>query len=248
MPMNLVLIGSIASFLAGLGSGVGALMVFCIRRVSDRFLDASLGFAAGVMLAATCFCLFIPAIEAGGIWRTVLGILCGTGLFVFIEHLTPHMERIVGLGPSMKKRKVWLFVLAIALHNFPEGIAVGVGYGRGDIRAGSILATGIWLQNIPEGLAVALPLLREKLTRAKAFWIALLTGMIEPVGGILGITVTSMAQSILPYGLAFAGGAMLLVISEGVIPEAHSRGHHREATFGVIFGFIVMMVLEDVFS
>jgi len=121
MTTNLVLLGSVASFLAGLGSGVGGLIVFCVRRVSDRFLDASLGFAAGVMLAAACFCLLIPALETGGIWRTILGILCGTVLFVSIEHFTPRMERIVGLGPTMRESKVWLFVLAIALHNFPEG-------------------------------------------------------------------------------------------------------------------------------
>jgi len=127
-------------------------------------------------------------------------------------------------------------------------MAVGVGFGGGDIRAGTILAIGIGLQNVPEGLAVALPLLREKSTRTKAFLIALLTGMVEPVGGFLGISVVSLGKFLFPYGLAFAAGAMLFVISEEIIPETHSRGNDREATIGVIIGFIVMMVLDNIFA
>jgi zinc transporter, ZIP family len=126
-------------------------------------------------------------------------------------------------------------------------MAVGVGFGGGDIKAGTVLAIGIGLQNIPEGLAVALPLLREKTTRVKAFFVALLTGLVEPIGGFLGISIVSMGKFLLPYGLAFAAGAMLFVISEEIIPETHSRGNDREATIGVIIGFIIMMVLDNIF-
>ena len=247
--MNLIVIGSVASLLAGLATGVGALLVFLVRRVSDRFLDASLGFAAGVMLAATSFSLLVPAIEIGGIWKTVIGIVLGTVFLIYAERFTPHMHQITGIkGPSTQLNKLWLFILAITIHNFPEGMAVGVGFGGGDTKAGITLAIGIGLQNIPEGLAVALPLLREKSTRLKAFLIALLTGLVEPVGGFLGISVVSIGEFLLPYGLAFAAGAMLFVISEEIIPETHSRGYDREATIGVIVGFIIMMVLDTVFS
>jgi len=181
--MSIILVGSVASFVGGLGSGVRALVGLYLRCVSERFIDASLGFAAGVMLGATCFCLLVRAIETGGIWRTVIGILLGAMLFVHIGRLTQHTHRIVGgEGPPTHRSKIWLFILAIALHNFPEGIAVGLGFGGGDMRTGTILAIGIWLQNIPEGLAVVLPLLRERLTRPKVFWIALLTGLVESVG------------------------------------------------------------------
>jgi len=247
--MNLILIGSLASLIAGLATGVGALLVFFIRNVSDRFLDASLGFSAGVMLAATCFSLLVPAIEIGGIWKTVIGIILGTVFLIYAERLTPHMHQITGIkGPSTHLNKLWLFILAITIHNFPEGMAVGVGFGGGDMRAGTTLAIGIGLQNMPEGLAVALPLLREKSTRWKAFLIALLTGLVEPVGGFLGISVVSIGKFLLPYGLSFAAGAMLFVLSEEIIPETHSRGNDREATIGVIVGFIIMMVLDTVFS
>ena len=247
--MNLILIGSVASLLAGLATGIGALLVFLVRRVSDRFLDASLGFAAGVMLAATSFSLLVPAIEIGGIWKTVIGIILGTVFLICAERFTPHMHHVAGTkGPSSQLNKLWLFILAITIHNFPEGIAVGVGFGGGDMKAGTTLAIGIGLQNIPEGLAVALPLLREKSTRWRAFLIALLTGLVEPIGGFLGISVVSIGKFLLPYGLAFAAGAMLFVISEEIIPETHSRGNDREATIGVIIGFIIMMVLDTIFS
>ncbi|MEA3346899.1 MAG: ZIP family metal transporter [Candidatus Auribacterota bacterium] len=247
--MNLILTGSLASLLAGLATGIGALLVFFVRKVSDRFLDASLGFAAGVMLAATSFSLIVPAIEVGGIWKTVIGIILGAVFLIYAEKFTPHMHHVTGVkGPSAKLSKLWLFILAITIHNFPEGMAVGVGFGGGDIKAGTALAIGIGLQNIPEGLAVALPLLREKSTRAKAFLIALLTGLVEPIGGFLGISIVSVGEFLLPYGLAFAAGAMLFVISEEIIPETHSRGNDREATIGVIIGFIIMMVLDNIFG
>jgi ZIP family zinc transporter len=247
--MNLILIGSIASCLAGLATGIGAFLVFFISKPSDKFLDASLGFAAGVMLAASSFSLIVPAIEIGGIWKTVIGIVLGTIFLFSAERFTPHIHNIAGVkGPSTKLNKIWLFILAITIHNFPEGMAVGVGYGGGDIKAGTTLAIGIGLQNVPEGLAVAFPLLREGSTKSKAFLIALLTGLVEPIGGFLGISVVSMGKFRLPYGLAFAAGAMLLVICEEIIPETHSRGNDRAASLGLISGFIIMMVLDNIFS
>jgi zinc transporter, ZIP family len=247
--MNLVLAGSLASLLAGLATAVGAIVIFFLREISDRFLDGALGFAAGVMLAATSFSLIVPAIEIGGITKTVIGITAGTLFLIYLEKFIPHLHRVTGVkGPFSKLSRTWLFILAITIHNFPEGLSVGVGFGNGDIKAGTVLAIGIGLQNIPEGLAVALPLLREKATRSKAFLIALLTGLVEPVGGFLGISIVSIGSFLLPYGLAFAAGAMLFVISEEIIPETHSRGNDRIATIGVITGFIIMMVLDNVFS
>ncbi len=249
VALNLILTGTLASLLAGLATGVGALPVFFVRKISDRFLDTSLGFSAGVMLAATSFSLIIPAIEIGGIWKTVAGIILGALFLIYAEKLIPHMHRVTGIkGPSTTLSRLWLFILAITIHNFPEGMAVGVGFGGGDIKAGIGLSIGIALQNIPEGLAVALPLLREKNTRAKAFLIALLTGLIEPIGGFLGISVVSIGNFLLPYALAFAAGAMLFVISEEIIPETHSRGNDRQATIGIIIGFIIMMVLDTIFG
>jgi len=247
--MNLIMLGGLASLLAGLATGIGALPVFVVREVSEKLLDASLGFAAGVMLAATSFSLILPAIEIGGVWKATLGLVLGALFLVVAEKLVPHIHHVTGVkGPPTHLSKLWLFILAITIHNFPEGMAVGVGFGSGDIAAGTTLAVGIGLQNMPEGLAVALPLLREKSTRARAFFVALLTGLVEPIGGLLGISIVSVASVLLPYGLAFAAGAMLFVISEEIIPETHTRGNDREATIGVIIGFIIMMVLDTTFS
>ncbi|MBN2542195.1 ZIP family metal transporter [bacterium] len=245
----MIVIGTTASLLAGLATGIGALLVFFIRDVSDRFLDASLGFAAGVMLAATAFSLIVPAIQIGGIWKTVTGFMIGALFLIYAERFIPHMHFVTGKrGDSKNLSKLWLFILAITIHNFPEGIAVGVGFGSGDIKAGTALAIAIGLQNIPEGLAVALPLLREKYSTGKAFFVALLTGLVEPIGGFLGITAVSFGKFLLPYGMAFAAGAMLFVIIEEIIPETHSRGNDRPATLGVIVGFVLMMILDNVFS
>jgi ZIP family zinc transporter len=246
--MNMILAGCLASLLAGLATGLGGALVLLIRKVSDKFLDASLGFAAGIMLAASSFSLIVPAIESGGVGKTVLGILLGSLFLIFAERLTPHLHRVTGIkGPSTRLSGLWLFILAITIHNFPEGLAVGVGFGDGNIRAGTVLAIGIGLQNLPEGLAVALPLLREGNSRLRAFLVALVTGLVEPIGGLIGISIVSIGKFLLPYGLAFAAGAMLFVISEEIIPETHSRGNDREATFGLILGFVVMMALDNLF-
>jgi ZIP family zinc transporter len=253
MNGNIIVIGLIASLLAGLGTGAGALPALFLKRVSDRALDAMLGAAAGVMLAATSFSLIIPAIEygdaywgGGGVIATVIGIAVGAVFLDRIDKLIPHQHFFKGAeGPSSSLKKTWLFIFAITIHNFPEGMAVGVGFGSGDVAAGTALAIGIGLQNAPEGLAVALPLLREKYSRLSAFLIATLTGLVEPVGGFLGVSLVVIFKPILPLALAFAAGAMLFVISDEIIPETHSRGNERIATFGVIIGFIIMTALDN---
>jgi len=249
MAENLILLGFLASLVAGCATGAGAVPILFTRRVSQRLLDGMLGFAAGVMLAATSFSLIVPAIDLGGVWITVVGIAAGALFLDQIHRLTPHLHAVLGReGPSSALSKVWLFVLAITLHNFPEGLAVGVGFGSGDVPAGTTLAIGIGLQNMPEGLAVALALLREDYSKGKALLIALLSGLVEPVGGLIGVSAVTVARPFLPFGLAFAAGAMLFVISDEIIPETHRGGFERVATFGVIVGFIVMMTLDNLFG
>lgn len=248
---NVILVGFMASVVAGCATGLGALPIFFTRNISHKLLDTMLGFAAGVMLAATSFSLIIPAIEAGGggvkgATITLVGILLG-GIFLdLMDKYSPHVHLLEGReeGGKSSLAKVWLFIIAITLHNFPEGLAVGVGFGNGDIANGLSLAMGIGLQNMPEGLAVALALIREKYTPWKAFFIALFTGLVEPVGGILGIALVQIAQPILPLGLAFAAGAMLFVISDEIIPETHKHGYERMATYGLLIGFVIMMFLD----
>ena len=251
--MSLIAVGLLASLVAGLATGVGALPALFFKNVSDKFLYTMLGGAAGVMLAATSFSLIIPGIEAGdqiwpgyGVYVVVFGILLGAVFLDRLDHWLPHEHVIQGReGPESKMRKIWLFILAITIHNFPEGLAVGVGFGTGDIAAGTSLAIGIGLQNMPEGLAVALPLIGMGKSRWKAIGIATLTGLVEPVGGLLGVASVNLFHPILPLGLAFAAGAMLFVISDEIIPETHSRGKSRIATFGVIVGFVIMMALDN---
>ncbi len=241
--------GLLGSLLAGLATGVGALPVFLFRSVSHRLLDTLLGFAAGVMLAATSFSLVVPAIEMGGLWITSLGMIAG-GIFLSLaDRIVPHFHEATGFeGLSSNMKKVWLFILAITIHNFPEGLAVGVGFGGGDLKKGMALAIGIGIQNMPEGLAVAFPLLRERCSRTKAFLIALATGLVEPIGGAIGAGAVTIARPFLPFGLAFAAGTMLFVISNEIIPETHSHGYEKEATLGVILGFLVMMILDNYFG
>jgi len=246
--MNIILIGTLASLIAGSATILGALSVFFLQKISDKFMDALMGFAAGVMLSATFFGLISPAIEIGGIGKTAFGILLGMFFLIVMEKVIPHMHRVAGVkGPPTRLSKMSLFILAMTIHNFPEGLSVGVGFAGGNIMAGIILAIGIGIQNIVEGLVVALPLFRDKNKILEAFLIASFTCVVEPIGGFLGISVVSLGKFLIPYGLAFAAGAMLFVTSEEIIPETHSRGNAREATIGLILGVIVMMFLEHIF-
>jgi ZIP family zinc transporter len=208
-----------------------------------------LGFSAGIMLAATSFSLIVPAVSLSGPWVAVFGIILGAVVLHLIDRFVPHFHPALGAeGPPSRLPRVWLFVIAITIHNFPEGLAVGVSFGTGDVAAGLVVALAIGLQNMPEGLAVALPLLREGYGRGKSLWYGTLSGLVEPVGGLLGIALISVFHSILPWALAFAAGAMLFVVSDEMIPESHRKGFEREATFGLIAGFVVMMLLDNLFA
>lgn len=249
---NPIVVGLIASLAAGLATGVGALPIFFTRNISKKVMDPLLGFAAGVMLAATSFSLIIPAIEygGGGVKGTTIclvGILLG-GLFLdLVDKLFPDTNLLMGPSNNSDKiRKLWLFALAITVHNFPEGLAVGVGFGSGDISNGLSIAIAIGLQNIPEGLAVALPFVREGFSLWHAFAIALVSGLVEPIGGLLGVGLVNIAEPILPIGLAFAAGAMLFVISKEIIPETQKDSTSRIATHAILIGFVIMMFLDNV--
>ncbi len=247
--------GIIASLLAGLATGVGALPILMKADFSRRSLDLMLGFAAGVMLAASSFSLLVPALDmqtAGwiGVFSVVgLGFLLG-GLFVHLtDKFLPHEHFQTGHeGPSSNLGRVWLLVIAITIHNFPEGLAVGVSFGGGDIATGMSVAVAIGLQNMPEGLAVAAPLVREGYSRKYAVLLALATGLVEPIGGILGVSVVTFAVGLLPYGLAFAAGAMIFVVGDEMVPESHAGGNERIATWGLMVGFFIMMSLDNVFK
>jgi ZIP family zinc transporter len=246
---EIIWLGIAASSIAGLATGVGAVPVLFTKNVSDRLLDVMLGFSAGIMLAATFFSLIIPAIDLSSVWIAVLGIITGAITLHIVDRFIPHFHPLLGAeGPSSSLSKVWLFALAITIHNFPEGLAVGVSFGTGDVAAGFVVATAIGLQNMPEGLAVALPLLREGYSRSRSLWYGTLTGLVEPVGGLLGVALVSVFHPILPWALAFAAGAMLFVVSDEIIPESHRKGFEREATFGLMAGFVIMMILDTLFA
>ncbi len=249
MNMELIWLGSVASLVAGLATGAGAIPVLFTKQISDRLLDVMLGFSGGVMLAATSFSLIVPAIDLSGPLVAVFGLVLGALALHLVDRFVPHFHQFLGAeGPSSKLPRVWLFILAITIHNFPEGLAVGVSFGSGETATGLAIAMAIGLQNMPEGLAVALPLVREGYSRGKSLLYGTLTGLVEPVGGLLGVVLVSVFQPILPWGLAFAAGAMLFVVSDEMIPESHRKGFAREATFGLIGGFVVMMFLDTLFA
>ncbi|SMX44542.1 ZIP family metal transporter [Actibacterium lipolyticum] len=249
------MMGLLASLAAGLMTGVGAIPVLLERKVSRRANDTMLGFAAGVMLSASFFSLILPGIDAavsiyGNINIAALiagaGIALGALAVAGLNEALPHEHFIAGpegADPGALA-KIWLFVIAITIHNFPEGMAVGVGFGGGDVTNGMSLATGIGLQNAPEGLAVAVALRGQGYGKLRAFVVALATGLIEPVGGLLGAAMVSVSEVILPWGLSFAAGAMIYIISHEIIPETHRHGHQNAATAGLTIGLILMMILD----
>lgn len=235
----------------GLMTALGAVPVFFTKNVSQKLLDVMLGFAAGIMLSATCFSLVMPSIEYGGgdfkaVMITSAGIVLGAFIIDMIDKFSPH-EHLIDKrreGVSSSLSQIWLFIIAITIHNFPEGMATGVGFGTENIGDGLALALGIGIQNMPEGLAVALSLVREKYSVRYAFIVAAITGLVEPVGAVLGFGLVNIFKPVLPVVLASAAGAMLFVICDEIIPETHSKGYEREATYGIIFGFVIMMVLD----
>jgi ZIP family zinc transporter len=253
--MELIWIGLIASFLAGMGTGIGALPILFAVDLSKRIQAILLGIGGGVMLAATSFSLIVPGTEAAiaqGASDTqaalimVLGILLGCAFLWFAHNHFPHEHFFKGKeGPEKTDlKRIWLFVIAIALHNFPEGLAVGVGFGDGNISSGFALALGIGLQNIPEGLVVALALRELQYSVGYALGVSTLTGLVEPVGGVIGAGVVSLAESLLPWGMAFAAGAMLFVIVDEIIPDVSQKGWGQEGTLGAMMGFVVMMFMD----
>ena len=239
----------------GVGSAtvVGALLGFIIKKPSHKFNDIILSFAAGVMLSAAVIGLIIPSIDENNklsIIVTIVGIFLGAICLNLIDKLVPHLHKITGVDQenhpdkTSQLNKVLLFVIAIAIHNLPEGIAAGVSFGNGNAIHAITVAGGIALQNIPEGMVIIAPMLASGMTKKRTFLIALFTGLIEVIGTFIGFFAVSISSVILPFALAFAGGTMLYVISDEMIPETHSHGNERAATYALLFGFVVMLVFD----
>ena len=241
--------------LTALGVGgatvIGAVIGFLMKGISHRFSDIVLSFAAGVMLAAAVFGLIVPSLEEGGKWGlliTVAGIFVGALFLNVVDKAVPHLHKLIGPETETHKNadlnKVLLFVMAIAIHNLPEGIAAGVGFGTGNNMHAYIIAGGIALQNIPEGMVIIGPMLAAGVSKKKTFLCALSTGLVEVVGTFIGYFAVRVAAIILPFALAFAGGTMLYVISDEMIPETHAHGSQRGATYALLIGFCLMLVMD----
>ena len=240
---------------AAVATGVGTLPILLAWQPPQRVHDAMLGFGAGVMLAACAFSLIVPGLEAAaelgaGSWgasaTVAAGILLGAASLLLIDRMLPHEHFIKGVEGSRSRllKRVWLFVIAIALHNVPEGLAIGVSFAGGSVEAARALAIGISLQDIPEGLVVALAMRTVGYGRAVSVGVAVFSGLIEPLMAMLGALVVGVSAALLPWGLAAAAGAMLFVISHEIIPESHRQGHESWATGGLMIGFVLMMMLD----
>jgi ZIP family zinc transporter len=249
-----ILVGFLGSLVAGAGTGLGALPIFLRAQWSSQSQRVMLAVAGGMMLGATFFSLLQPALDlvherggspASAAGTAALGTLLGALALWAAHGAIPHAHFSKGQEgrSAFQLGRNTLFVLAIALHNFPEGLSVGVAYGHGASAAGHTVALSILAQNLPEGLAVAAALIVDGTSRGRAFWIALLTGLVEPIGGLFGAFAVSISDALLPWGLSFAAGAMLFVVSGEVIPETHVEGQERSATFAIIVGFVAMMGL-----
>lgn len=247
--------GAVASFLAGLGTTIGAFGVFLLYRPSARTLTALISGAAGIMLAASFFSLLEPAIQHAearashpgfGVLIVILGVFIGAAGLFYIHRHSPHEHFEQGReGPDNNRfSRLWLFIIAITLHNFPEGMAVGVGFAGEDVANGISLGIGIGLQNIPEGLAVAVSLLAIGYRKWLAFWVASVTGLVEPLGGLIGAAAVWLAEPAIPIILGIAAGAMIFIISDEIIPETH-RGEHKDiASFSLLTGVVLMLFLD----
>jgi ZIP family zinc transporter len=229
----------------------GAVIGFMFKKVSHTFSDIVLSFAAGVMMAAAVLGLILPSVEYGGdfgLITAVIGIFAGAICLNLVDKLVPHLHKLAGADIESHKNKdlsrVLLFVTAIAIHNLPEGIAAGVGFGSGDSVQALLIAGGIALQNIPEGMVIIGPMLAAGVKPSRTFILAMITGLVEVVGTFIGFFAVSISSAILPFALAFAGGTMLYVISDEMIPETHAHGHERGATYALLAGFCLMLITD----
>ena len=231
----------------------GTLLGFLFKNISHKFSDIVLSFAAGVMLAAAVLGLIVPSVEYGGKWGlliTVAGVFVGAVCLNLFDRVVPHLHKLSGVEPeghpgnTQKLNKVLLFVTAIAIHNLPEGIAAGVSFGTGNTADALAVAGGIALQNIPEGMVIIGPMLAAGMSPKRTFLCALATGVVEVIGTLLGYFAVSLSAAILPFALAFAGGTMLYVISDEMIPETHAHGSQRGATYALLVGFCIMLVTD----
>ena len=246
--MELVLLTALG---VGGATVIGAAIGFFFKRLSHTFSDIVLSFAAGVMLAAAVLGLILPSLEYGGDWGllyAVGGIFCGAICLNLIDKLVPHLHKLAGVDTENHSNegisRVLLFVSAIAIHNLPEGIAAGVGFGSGDTSQALIIAGGIALQNIPEGMVIIAPMLAAGIKPRRTFLLAMITGLVEVIGTLIGYFAVSLSTAILPFALAFAAGTMLYVISDEMIPETHAHGHERGATYALLVGFCLMLVTD----
>ncbi len=243
--------------LTALGVGgatiIGALIGFLFKKTSHKFNDIILSFAAGVMLAASVIGLILPSMEFGGksaVIVTIIGVFAGALCVNLIDKIVPHLHKLTGTDqedhPEANSQldKVLLFVIAIAIHNLPEGIAAGVGFGTGNTAEALTIAGGIALQNIPEGMVIIGPMLASGVSRRRTLVIAMLTGVIEVVGTLIGYFAVTVSEAILPFALAFAGGTMLYVISDEMIPETHAHGNEAGATYSLLAGFSLMLIFD----
>ena len=245
--------------LTALGVGgatvIGAALGFVFKKASHRFSDIVLSFAAGVMLAAAVLGLILPSLDYGGKYAlviTIVGIFAGAVFLNLLDKLVPHLHKMAGTESEAHNNaninRILLFVTAIAIHNLPEGIAAGVGFGSGDTTQAFMIAGGIALQNIPEGMVIIGPMLAAGIKPRRTFLIATVTGLFEVVGTLIGYFAVSVAEVILPFALAFAGGTMLYVISDEMIPETHAHGHERGATYALLVGFCLMLLTDVLFG
>ena len=231
--MELVLLTALG---VGGATVIGAVAGFLIKDISHRFSDLVLAFAAGVMLAAAVLGLILPSLDYGNVLITVAGIFAGAICLNLADRLVPHPG-------NQRLDKVLLFVSAIAIHNLPEGLAAGVSFGSENVAEAMLIAGGIALQNIPEGMVIIGPMLAAGISPKRTFLCALATGLIEVLGTLLGYFAVSVASAILPFALAFAGGTMLYVISDEMIPETH-HDHESSATYALLVGFCVMLISD----
>ena len=250
--MDLVLLTALG---VGGATVIGAFIGFAFKNISHKFSDIILSFAAGVMLSAAVLGLIVPSVEYGSAYgmpiallMTVAGVFVGALCLNLIDKVVPHLHALAGVESEEHNNeglsKVLLFVMAIAIHNLPEGIAAGVGFGSGNDGQALIIAGGIALQNIPEGMVIIAPMLAAGVSKKRTLLIASLTGLVEVVGTLIGYFAVSLSSAILPFALAFAGGTMLYVISDEMIPETHAHGSQRGATYALLAGFSLMMCMD----